>query len=428
MGSHDFVSLALFMYQKEVLLMQPESMQTIFALIAIPWCIKPVFGYGLDQLMRKVRYTKVIILVSQLVRMGTLTLITHYDFPWYQFYLVVFVNSMCSLVENIISEYILVKSSKKENERRGGGNANHLPIFFGFRSVGTLVGNFFGGRMVHYYSIKSTFFVASFFPLVVIVAALFYREVPLRPMSETTSFLAELATMRQLLFRNKVLQMMLFVCFINMTPSFDVISTFYMTDRLHFTTEDLANFSTVATCCYIVGLLCYSYLLKDIEPKRFFVSTNFLLWVVNVSFLLVVTDTLTRWGFSNKAFCVLNYGAYAFVSEINSMPVLAIWCAICPKNLEATSITLFTGLNNLSANLASYLGVLVMWLTNIHKENLNRLWVLITIQNIYLLVAITAIIFVRFPNPQEVDLGPLGETSELKEAVDKSRLTAEKVD
>lgn len=403
MGLHDFVGMAHFMYQKEVLRMDPEAMQTIYALIAIPWCIKPVFGYAVDQLIRKVRYTKIPILFTQLTRMLTLTLVTHYDFVWWQFYIIIFINSLCSLVENIISEYILVKSSKKENEKNNGGNANHLPIFFGFRSVGALAGNFFGGRFVHYYSIKTTFFTASFFPLLVIVAALFYREMALQPLSESTSFMTELSIMKQLLLRNKVLQMMLFVCFINMTPSFDVISTFYMTDRLKFTTEDLANFSTVATICYIIGLLVYSYWGKNVEPKRFFVATNFMMWVINCSFLLVVTETITRWGYSNKVFCILNQGVYAFVAEMNSMPVLAIWCAICPKNLEATSITLFTGLSNLSSNLSNYFGVAVMWLTNIHKENLNRLWVLIAIQNVYMLVAITAIVLVKFPNPQEID-------------------------
>lgn len=41
------------------------------------------------------------------------------------------------------------------------------------------------------------------------------------------------------------------------------------------------------------------------------------------------------------------------------MPILTIWCAICPKNLEATSITLFTGLSNLSFSFSSYFGSLL---------------------------------------------------------------------
>lgn len=417
MGLHEFAAIAAFMYQKQVLLLPPETMQLVIGVIAIPWCIKPVFGYLTDQLIRKVQYTKLIVVICEMLRLMTLTYITHYDVGAALFYIIVFINSMCTLFENIICEYILVKSSKKENEKENKSNANHLPIFFGFRAVGTLIASICGGRVVHFYSIKTSFMIASLFPLITIVGSIFYKELPLKPMSESSDFYTELQMMKKLLFKDKVLQMMIFVCLINMTPSFDTISTFYMTDRLGFTTEDLANFSTISTLAYIIGLLCYSYFLKDIEPKTFFVSTNFLLWIFNVSFMLVVTETLTKWGVSNRIFCILTQGATAFISEINSMPILAIWCAICPKNLEATSITLFTGLINLSNNLSTYFGVFIMWILGIGKENLNKVWILIGIQNIYLLAVITAIIFVKFPNPTEVIPE---EEEELKESKTRS--------
>lgn len=403
-GLHEFASLAAFMYQKETLLLSPEIMQMAFAFIAIPWCIKPVFGYIIDKLLRVIRYTKVAVITAEAIRMCVLTIIVHHDVGMYTFYILLFITSLCSLCENIISEYILVKSSKRENEVEGKSNANHLPIFFGFRALGSLIANFFGGRMVHHYGIKPTFFVVSFFPLIVIIAGFFYRELPMKMMSNSTSFQHEVDIMKRLLFRDKVLQMMLFVCLINLTPSFDVLSTFYMTDRLGFTTEDLANFATVSTIAYIVGLLCYSYYMMDIDPRKFFISTNFVYWIINVSFMLVVTDSLSRWGLNNRFFCMLNYGTAAFVSEINGMPILAIWCSICPKNLEATSITLFTGLMNLSGNLSNYFGVLIMWITGINKNTLNKVWILIAIQNVYLLVACVAILFVKFPNPNQIDL------------------------
>lgn len=379
-------------------------MQIAFGIIAIPWCIKPLFGYLVDQIIREVRYTKLVVISAEIVRLCLLTIIVHYDVGVWTFYILLFLSSLCTLFENIISEYILVKSSKRENELENKSNANHLPIFFGFKAFGSLISSFFGGRVVHYYGIKETFFVVSFFPLLIIITALFYRELPVKKMSKTSNFMDELDVMKKLLFRDRVLQMMLFVCLINLTPDFGVISTFYMTDRLHFTTEDLANFSTVATLFYIIGLLCYSFLLKDIEPKKFFITTNFILWLINCSFILVVTETLTKWGINNKLFCILNYGSYAFIAEINGMPILAIWCSICPKNLEATSITLFTGLMNLSGNLSSYFGVFFMWITNINKDSLNKLWILLFIQNIYLLIMSVAIVFVKFPNPREVNL------------------------
>lgn len=47
------------------------------------------------------------------------------------------------------------------------------------------------------------------------------------------------------------------------------------------------------------------------------------------------------------------------MTEINMMPVIGIWVAICPKNLEATSITLLTGIMNLANLLGSFLGTFV---------------------------------------------------------------------
>lgn len=112
--------------------------------------------------------------------------------------------------------------------------------------------------------------------------------------------------MKSLLLRDKVFQMILFVGLINLSPNFDVMFTFFMTDYLKFTTSDLADFSTFSTVCYVVGLYVYSNFLLDIKPKSFFVVTNFILWTINVSFLFVVLGLVSQWGISNKLFCLLN--------------------------------------------------------------------------------------------------------------------------
>lgn len=62
--------------------------------------------------------------------------------------------SIISLFENIVCEYILVISSKKENEwieSNKTNQANHLPIYFGFWAVGRVIGTFFGGRIIENY-------------------------------------------------------------------------------------------------------------------------------------------------------------------------------------------------------------------------------------------------------------------------------------
>lgn len=41
------------------------------------------------------------------------------------------------------------------------------------------------------------------------------------------------------------------------------------------------------------------------------------------------------------------------------MPILTMWCDICPDNLEGSAITLFTGLINISSNLSTYFGAFI---------------------------------------------------------------------
>jgi hypothetical protein len=78
-----------------------------------------------------------------------------------------------------------------------------------------------------------------------------------------------------------------------------------MTDKLNFSSTDLANFGTFGTFCYIQGLLLYSFYFKNISPSKFFLCTNFILWSINLSFLLVVLGITEKYGISNRIFCML---------------------------------------------------------------------------------------------------------------------------
>ena len=154
-----------------------------------------------------------------------------------------------------------------------------------------------------------------------------------------------------------------------MTPSFNSLSTFYLTDVLKFTSEDLSDFSTFGTIFYMLGLLCYSAYFVNTNQKRFFVITNFILFFISLSYFLVVFGVLQKFNIDIKIFCLISQGFSSFVSEINFMPILTIWCAMSPNKLEATSITFFTGIMNLSNNLSNYFGSFVMWIMAIDYKN-----------------------------------------------------------
>ncbi len=225
------------------------------------------------------------------------------------FYTCCFIMGLVALFENIICEYILVINTKRDNEINGNTKSNHLPVYFGYRAFGSLFGSFYGGRIIAHYGNQRAYFLSAFFPIIVLMISFLYNERPHTGTTHQRTIWDEMIIMKNLIFRESVIQLIVMICLINLTPNFDSLITFYITDHLKFTTEDLSNFSTFGTVCYILGLLVYSFYLKDIEPKKFYVITNFILWIFNISFLLVVCEVLEKYGISNKFFCLFTQGA-----------------------------------------------------------------------------------------------------------------------
>lgn len=84
------------------------------------------------------------------------------------------------------------------------------------------------------------------------------------------------------------------------------------------------------------------------------------------------------------------------------MPLIAMWCQVCPDKLEATSITLFTGLMNLSGNASNYFGSLILYLLDVNQENIENFWIPLVIQNVYLLTVTLAVLAIEFPTQKEI--------------------------
>ena len=401
-GLFDVSNLSVFVYQKNVLGLSPDIIQILTGVIRIPWCIKPILGFVTDKIIKRTRKVKYMVMVSSVIRIMLFSFLSYTSPGMFVFFTILTLNIICSLFENIVLEYSLVVETKKENEKKQIKTGNQLPIFFGFRAVGGLIGNFLGGRIIQHHSLQLTFFLCACIPVITLTVSYLYREEPVEIDQDdechSRSFSDELNIMKKLIFRDNVFMLIVFVCLISMTPNFDMLITFYLTDYLHFTTEDLADFSSFATVCYIMSLLLYYFYLKHIDPKKFYIVTNFILFMFNLSFILVVLKVLDKWGISTKLFCLLSQGAWTFMAELNFMPILAIWCGICPKNLEATSITLFTGLLNLAANLSNYFGGFLIWLMDVHRTNYDDLWQPIVIQNSYLLFMMICITMVPFPD------------------------------
>lgn len=394
-----------FIYQKDILGLSPTTIQMISGIIFLPWCVKPIFGFFYDKLMFKLQKIKYVIIVTSLLRMTGNIILSMTTVNVYALTLLFILNTLCTLAENICCECTLVKLSKKENdsnlENESKVKSNHLPIFFGYKAVGALFGNIIGGRLIQAFSVKYAFFctaMISFFP---ICLCLIFNEQTEKSDEKPRSFEEELKVIKELLIRENVLEMAAFIFILNLTPNFDQITSFYLMNVLLFSEVDLSDLQSFSIVFYILGLLWYSYSLYKVNPVRFFMVTNFFYWLINCSFLLLVFGFTDRLGINSKIFCYFNYGFASLIGELNFMPIIAIWCAVCPKNLEATSITLFTGLMNTSYNISIYFGAGVSYSLGITQHNFDGFGILLIVQNWYIIVVVLGIVFIGFPDPSQ---------------------------
>ena len=80
-----------------------------------------------------------------------------------------------------------------------------MPYFFGFRALGSIIGNFYGGRLLDAYNIDFCFKICIDFSIIMLIYSVLYIE-QFEVVEETKSktFVQEFSTIMSLISRDKV--------------------------------------------------------------------------------------------------------------------------------------------------------------------------------------------------------------------------------
>lgn len=397
-GLYSLCSLAFVIYQKDTLKLSPQTIQFYSGLIVIPWSVKPIFGYIIDKLLAKFKKVKYILGISSILRLTVFITLSYVDMSLPLLYTFLGLNQVAAVTESILAEYSLVLKTKEQNKKDGKGQNNQLPIYFGFRSAGAFIGNFLGGRIIQIYSTRTTFFLCMFFPIVTLICSICYKEKYFKKEISQKRFVDEAKGLISIFRVNSIAPLLVLVCLLIATPDFSTLTTFYITDNLGFSTTDLANFASFGTICSIIGQYLYYHYLVKMNPRVFFLITCTFFWVINNSFLLVIFEIAQNIGVSAKIVIMVIQGATVFLLEMVFMPIVTVWISIMPKELEATSITLITGLINFSSNISAYFGAYLMVIMGIGEKSYNELWKLLVVQSAYYLFVLIFLFRVKFPS------------------------------
>lgn len=111
-GLEDVSLLSFFYYQKDYLKLTPEFIQSMAALISIPWTLKPIFGFIFDQIMKKLKKGKYMVFLCAILKILCYLSLGYFKTNTAVFFILYFLITMGNLFISIICEYLLVLSSK----------------------------------------------------------------------------------------------------------------------------------------------------------------------------------------------------------------------------------------------------------------------------------------------------------------------------
>ena len=171
------MGLCFFFYEKDVLKLDSSFIQFLGGIYLIPLVIKPFYGFIIDQLLKKVKKAKFILIVLALCQMLVNMTIAFLQLTTFQFVFLAIIIEIIRVNENILIETLLVKSTKKANwDSKNSFRNNHLLWFFGFKLLGTIIGLLFQGRIIDKYGVTQIYYIGVFIPLITIIISVFYKE------------------------------------------------------------------------------------------------------------------------------------------------------------------------------------------------------------------------------------------------------------
>lgn len=410
-GIAGIAAVPLFMHSRNELKKKLHTIKSVQIFVDFPWTVKPLVGIFIDNVMCKLKRTKFFIGFVSLLRSSIYLFLYSFKLPDFLFYPCLLFNSLCYILESILCEYILNITAKKEEETSTTGK-KPLPLYLGCKAIGSIMGALVGYKIINHISQDFPLLICSLTSFLVVLASIVYPEAP-QKLSPKLPLNIELREVVRTARTKKISINLFLLCLFRLQPAFGGLYSSFYTEKLLFTSKDMAYFAVVNTCFYIAALIVYRIYLEKIKPRKVFYATLFLALCLNVLFLLFLLGWIEGLPVSPLVFCFVYQALETFVSNLNYLPLYTIWSKSFPNNMEATSLTILSCLVNFASSGGAYVGVLFERFLKLNKKDFSGLWKAAAIQSVYVLILLVVSLIVLSPKcnepaePLDIEIGTL---------------------
>jgi folate/biopterin transporter len=270
--------LAVSFFLKDELHLSPVEVSALLGIVALPWMIKPLFGFISDGLpIFGYRRRPYLVLSGILGAVAWVSLSTLAYSTWAAT-IAIALSSLSAAFNDVIADSLVVERARVESQAQIGSIQS---LCWGTTALGGLITAYFSGLLLEYFTTRTVFLVTAIFPLIISLVAWFINEKPLNKESQQQpdqthplSIKTQIKQLGQAFTQKAIWIPTAFIFIWQSTPSGEAAFFYFFTNELHFAPEFLGRVHLVTSLASLIGIWIF---------QRFFKPFLFASFVVGVS-------------------------------------------------------------------------------------------------------------------------------------------------
>ncbi len=373
--------LAVSFFLKDELALSPAEVAALMGIAALPWVIKPVFGFISDGLPIFGYRRRPYLILSGLLGVGAWLSLANLVHTAAGATLAIAITSLSVAFSDVIVDSLIVERARDESVGKAG---SLQALCWGASAVGGLLTAYFSGLLLQHFSTRTVFAFTAAFPLLVSAAALWISEEPvtLADGHRQTVVKEQMQQLWQALTQKAIWMPTLFLFLWQCTPTAESAFFYFSTNELGFTPEFLGRVRLVTSLASLLGVWLFQRFLKTIPFRQIFIWTTLLSSLLGLTALLLVTHTNRSLGIDDHWFALGDSLILTVMGQLTFMPVLVLAARLCPPGIEATLFAMLMSVLNLSGLVSKEGGAILTHILGVTDTNFDKLWLLVLITNV----------------------------------------------
>jgi folate/biopterin transporter len=371
--------LAVSFFLKDELHLGPAEVSALMGVVAIPWMVKPLFGFISDGLPILGYRRRPYLFLSGLLGVASWVALATVVHTAWAATLAITLGSLSVALSDVIADSIVVERARGESVSAAGSLQS---LSWGSSALGGLITAYFSGSLLQQFDTHTIFLITASFPLIVSGVAWMILESPLTEKPDWSAMRQQLGQLKQAITQKSIWMPTAFLFLWQAMPASESAFFYFTTNELHFEPEFLGRVRLVTSLASLVGIWIFQRFLKAVPFRVIFGWSTVISAILGMSMLILVTHANRSLGIDDKWFSLGDSLILTVMGQIAFMPVLVLAARLCPPGVEATLFALLMSVVNLAGLVSYEFGALLTHWLGVTETNFDQLWLLVLITNL----------------------------------------------